>query len=61
MGPRRAEDAHTGGVEAQNGTVEGLYARRRRSLHHFHEEQDPDPYESMKVRKSDLDPHQSEK
>jgi hypothetical protein len=25
----RVEDAHIGGVEAQNGAVEGLYARRR--------------------------------
>ncbi len=50
MKPRRAVDAHEWRRgEAQHGAVKGLQISGRR-LHHFDEEQDPDPH------KSDTDP-----
>ncbi len=37
--PNEAADAHNGGVEAQNGALEGLVA----DSHNFDEEQEPNP------------------
>ncbi len=51
MKPRRAVDFHNGGVETQNGAVEGLTTNGGRIF----ESQDTDPHQS---EKSDLDPHQ---
>jgi hypothetical protein len=45
MEPWRAVDANYGGVEAQNGALESLHYRPVvADLHHFDEEQDPDPH-----------------
>jgi hypothetical protein len=53
MKPRRsAVDFHNGGVETQNGAVEGLKTNGRRFA-----SQDTDPHQS---EKSDPNPHQSE-
>jgi hypothetical protein len=49
----RGVDANNGGLEAQNGAAEGPYSSGRRFLHHFDEEQDPDPHQS---ERSDPDP-----
>jgi hypothetical protein len=49
MEPWRAWALIIEGVEARNGALEGLYNRPVvADLHHFNEEQDPDP---------DTDPH----
>jgi hypothetical protein len=39
-------DAHNGGLEAQNGALEGLKktSGRRYGNHHLDKEQDPDPH-----------------
>jgi hypothetical protein len=50
MKPRRAVYFHNGGVETQNGAVEGLKTNGRRF-----ESQNKDPHQS---EKSDPDPHQ---
>ncbi len=50
MQPWRAVDSHNGGVETQNGAVEGLKTNGRRF-----ESQDTGPHQS---EKSDPDPHQ---
>ncbi len=42
MEPMRALDIHNGGVEAQNGVVEGRPVVADSHHHHFDEEQDPD-------------------
>ncbi len=47
------EDAHNGGVEAQNGAVEDLLTVIADSYHCL-EEQCPDPY--IKVKSEDTDP-----
>jgi hypothetical protein len=55
MEPRSAVEAHNGGVETQNGIVEGLYAVVA-ALHHFNEKdpaRDPDPHQS---ERSQADP-----
>ncbi len=40
----RARDVHNGGLEAQNGALEGLYCRPVvADSHHLVKEQDPDP------------------
>ncbi len=49
-------EAHNGGVEAQHGAVEGLYASGQ-DLHHFDEAQDPDP-DSLQYDRSPPDLHQ---
>jgi hypothetical protein len=49
MEPFRAVDANNRGFKAQNGAAKCPYSSGCRFLHHFDEEQNPDP-----------DPHQSE-
>ncbi len=53
MEPSRAVDAHSWGVEAQNGAVEGLQTNGR-----IFPDPDPHPHQS---ENSDPDPHQNEK
>ncbi len=48
MEPWRAMDVHNGGVEAQNGTLEGLETRIA-DLHHSDEEHSPDQHKSEKL------------
>ncbi len=43
MEPWSVQNPHSGGVEAQNVAVKGFCRTVVADLHHFDEEQDPDP------------------